>query len=100
MATRFVGPEGHHLVHVVKTWSKRLWKKLVPELCSGTHLRETLFRVKAVARDAKRSFARAGSQTEFGNQKGKLIAKPFICRCRHQEGRPEKPLRFGSFHCA
>jgi hypothetical protein len=36
--------------------------QIVPEVCSGTHLRETLLRVEAVARNAKGSFARAGSQ--------------------------------------
>jgi len=42
--------------------------QLVPELCSGTPLCETLFRVEAVSRDAKRSFARAVPKREFGNQ--------------------------------
>ena len=36
---------------------------LVPELCSGTHLRETLFRVRPAAQVAKKSFPEAGSQT-------------------------------------
>src|SRR5260221_7343465 len=52
--------------------TRKSLQQLVPELCSGTHLRETLFRVEAVARWTRNGVSlERVPKREFGNQKEK-----------------------------
>jgi hypothetical protein len=45
----------------------RILPLLVPNSCSGTHLRETLFRASRSGPNAKQSFASVRARTEFGH---------------------------------